>query len=261
MTRALMGISEAFYIPAALALIADVHRGSTRSRAVGFHQMGIYCGVIVGGFGGYAADHPGSRLALGLRGLRRDRDRSTRCRSSCCCAGPFRQPSRVRRRPIRQRPRPIARAGPGRARAPRQRLVPAARRLLHVAGPRRLDRPRLDAGDPQGGVRHRPGPRRRVRHALLAARGDRRRDRRRLARRSLDATQPARPHQHERAQHGVHRAGDVRRGLCARDRPAVGGDRVPDPVRTGLGDSSTPTTCRSSARSCGRRCGRRAMGS
>ena len=58
-TRALMGISEAFYIPAALALIADVHRGPTRSRAVGFHQMGIYCGVIVGGFGGYVADHPG----------------------------------------------------------------------------------------------------------------------------------------------------------------------------------------------------------
>ena len=58
-TRALMGISEAFYIPAALALIADVHRGPTRSRAVGFHQMGIYLGVIVGGFGGYAADHPG----------------------------------------------------------------------------------------------------------------------------------------------------------------------------------------------------------
>jgi MFS family permease len=57
-TRALMGISEAFYIPAALALISDFHRGSTRSRAVGFHQMGIYIGVIVGGFGGYAADHP-----------------------------------------------------------------------------------------------------------------------------------------------------------------------------------------------------------
>jgi MFS family permease len=62
-TRALMGVSEAFYIPAALALIADVHRGPTRSRAVGFHQMGIYCGVIVGGFAGYAADHP----ALGWR--------------------------------------------------------------------------------------------------------------------------------------------------------------------------------------------------
>jgi MFS family permease len=58
-TRALMGISEAFYIPAALALIADFHRGHTRSRAVGLHQMGIYVGVIVGGFGGYVADHPG----------------------------------------------------------------------------------------------------------------------------------------------------------------------------------------------------------
>ena len=70
-TRALMGVSEAFYIPAALALIADVHRGSTRSRATGFHQMGIYCGVIVGGFGGYAADHPGLgwRWAFDLCGL------------------------------------------------------------------------------------------------------------------------------------------------------------------------------------------------
>jgi MFS transporter, Spinster family, sphingosine-1-phosphate transporter len=58
-TRALMGISEAFYIPAALALIADFHTGHTRSRAVGLHQMGIYVGVIIGGFGGYVADAPG----------------------------------------------------------------------------------------------------------------------------------------------------------------------------------------------------------
>lgn len=57
-TRALMGISEAIYIPAALALIADYHTGPTRSRAMGLHQMGIYTGVIVGGFSGYAADHP-----------------------------------------------------------------------------------------------------------------------------------------------------------------------------------------------------------
>ena len=70
-TRALMGVSEAFYIPAALALITDVHRGSTRSRAVGLHQMGIYLGVIVGGFGGYAADHPnlGWRWAFDVCGL------------------------------------------------------------------------------------------------------------------------------------------------------------------------------------------------
>ena len=56
--RSLMGLSEAFYIPAALALIADYHSGATRSRAIGYHQMGIYAGVIVGGFGGYVADAP-----------------------------------------------------------------------------------------------------------------------------------------------------------------------------------------------------------
>ncbi len=63
LTRSLMGISEAFYIPAALALIADFHSGATRSRAVGMHQMAIYCGVIIGGFSGYVADAP----ALGWR--------------------------------------------------------------------------------------------------------------------------------------------------------------------------------------------------
>src|SRR5215216_2575174 len=70
-TRALMGISEAFYIPAALALIADFHTGHTRSRAIGLHQMGIYTGVIVGGFAGYAAESPelGWRWAFTLCGL------------------------------------------------------------------------------------------------------------------------------------------------------------------------------------------------
>jgi MFS family permease len=56
--RALMGISEAFYIPAALALISEYHFGPTRSRAVGVHQAGIYAGQILGGFAGYAADSP-----------------------------------------------------------------------------------------------------------------------------------------------------------------------------------------------------------
>lgn len=56
--RALMGVSEAFYIPAALALITDYHRGPTRSRAVGLHQAGIYTGLILGGFTGYVADAP-----------------------------------------------------------------------------------------------------------------------------------------------------------------------------------------------------------
>jgi len=56
--RAMMGISEAFYIPTALALISEYHPASTRSRAVGFHQMGIYLGVILGGFSGYVAESP-----------------------------------------------------------------------------------------------------------------------------------------------------------------------------------------------------------
>ncbi len=57
-TRAIMGVSEAFYIPAALSLIANFHTGPTRSRAVGFHQLGIYVGIIIGGFSGYVADNP-----------------------------------------------------------------------------------------------------------------------------------------------------------------------------------------------------------
>ena len=55
--RGLMGISEAFYIPAALALIADFHTGNTRAKAVGVHQTGIYAGLALGGIGGYIADH------------------------------------------------------------------------------------------------------------------------------------------------------------------------------------------------------------
>jgi MFS transporter, Spinster family, sphingosine-1-phosphate transporter len=69
--RSLMGISEAFYIPAALALITDYHTGHTRSRAVGLHQMAIYFGVIAGGFGGYVADAPdlGWRWAFDACGI------------------------------------------------------------------------------------------------------------------------------------------------------------------------------------------------
>ncbi len=69
--RSFMGISEAFYIPAALALITDYHTGHTRSRAVGLHQIAIYCGVIAGGFGGYVADAPdlGWRFAFVVCGV------------------------------------------------------------------------------------------------------------------------------------------------------------------------------------------------
>jgi MFS family permease len=63
-SRAVMGISEACYIPAALALITDYHRGSTRSLATGIHMSGIYTGAALGGLGGFIAEHSGWRSAF-----------------------------------------------------------------------------------------------------------------------------------------------------------------------------------------------------
>ncbi|HEX4792780.1 MAG TPA: MFS transporter, partial [Humisphaera sp.] len=57
--RALMGVSEACYMPAALALIADFHPGSTRSLATGFHMTGLYAGAALGGVGGVIAERYG----------------------------------------------------------------------------------------------------------------------------------------------------------------------------------------------------------
>lgn len=53
--RALMGVSEALYIPAGLALIADYFTGSARSLAIGVHMTGLYMGQALGGFGATAA--------------------------------------------------------------------------------------------------------------------------------------------------------------------------------------------------------------
>lgn len=49
--RAIMGVSEALYIPAGLSLIADFHGPKTRSLAVGVHMTGLYMGQALGGFG------------------------------------------------------------------------------------------------------------------------------------------------------------------------------------------------------------------
>ena len=54
--RAIMGVSEALYIPAGLALIADFHSSKTRSLAVGIHMTGLYMGQALGGFGATIAD-------------------------------------------------------------------------------------------------------------------------------------------------------------------------------------------------------------
>ena len=154
--------------PAALALIADFHLGPTRSRAVGLHQMGIYAGVIIGGFSGYVADHP----ALGWRWAF----------DACGLVGVlYALPLFLL---LRNPPRPAGRSraphtSPGR-RAPRiarQRLVHSAGALFHAARAGRLGRARLDAGDSEARIRHRPGQGRRLRHALLAGRRHRRRRR------------------------------------------------------------------------------------
>lgn len=53
--RAVMGVSEALYIPSALSLIADWHEGKSRSLAVGVHMTGLYVGQAIGGFGAILA--------------------------------------------------------------------------------------------------------------------------------------------------------------------------------------------------------------
>jgi MFS family permease len=71
--RALMGVSEACYIPAALALIADYHAKGNVSLATGIHNSGIYAGIILGGAGGgWMGEHYGWRSAfivLGIAGV------------------------------------------------------------------------------------------------------------------------------------------------------------------------------------------------
>ena len=67
--RALMGISEALYIPSALSLIADWHEGKSRSLAVGVHMTGLYVGQAVGGFGAFLAAALSWRMTFHWFGL------------------------------------------------------------------------------------------------------------------------------------------------------------------------------------------------
>ena len=67
--RALMGISEALYIPSALSLIADWHEGKSRSLAVGVHMTGLYVGQAIGGFGATLASFFSWQMAFHGFGL------------------------------------------------------------------------------------------------------------------------------------------------------------------------------------------------
>ncbi len=68
-TRALMGLSEACYIPAAMALITDYHRGDTRSKAEGLHLSGVMVGAGLGGLGGWIAEHHGWSHSFSIFGV------------------------------------------------------------------------------------------------------------------------------------------------------------------------------------------------
>ena len=62
--RRVMGVSEALYMPAGFSLIADYHRGATRSLAVGIHMSGLYLGQALGGVGGWIAQEVSWRTAF-----------------------------------------------------------------------------------------------------------------------------------------------------------------------------------------------------
>ncbi len=66
----LMGVSEAAYLPAGLALIADYHSERTRSLATGLHMSGAYLGVVLGGVaGGWIGQRYGWRPAFTFLGF------------------------------------------------------------------------------------------------------------------------------------------------------------------------------------------------
>lgn len=66
-SRMLMGLSEAFYLPAALAMIVSAHGPATRSLATGIHQSGLYTGIILGGaWGGWMGQEYGWRPTFTL---------------------------------------------------------------------------------------------------------------------------------------------------------------------------------------------------
>lgn len=63
--RAVMGVTEALYVPPALGVIGTLHSGATRSRALALHGTAQFAGIVVGSsFGGYMAEGPGWRMAF-----------------------------------------------------------------------------------------------------------------------------------------------------------------------------------------------------
>ena len=68
--RALTGVTESLFVPAAVALLANAHQPENRSRAFALYGTGQLAGIVLGGwFGGYVAQEFQWRLAFYLLGL------------------------------------------------------------------------------------------------------------------------------------------------------------------------------------------------
>ena len=71
--RALTGVTESLFVPAAVALLANAHRPENRSRAFAVYGTGQLAGIVVGGwYGGFVAQEFQWRLAfysLGAAGI------------------------------------------------------------------------------------------------------------------------------------------------------------------------------------------------
>ncbi len=67
--RALDGLGEAFYLPAAMSLLADYHGSQTRSTAFSFHFSGILFGIVAGGtLGGFLSQRFGWQFVFSFFG-------------------------------------------------------------------------------------------------------------------------------------------------------------------------------------------------
>jgi MFS family permease len=68
-TRVFLGLAECFYLPAAVALIADHHPAVSRGRALAVHLCGLNAGLVGGGaLAGYMGEHYGWRVGLWVLG-------------------------------------------------------------------------------------------------------------------------------------------------------------------------------------------------
>ncbi len=65
-----LGVAECFFLPAAIALIADYHGPGSRARAMSFISIGVNGGMILGGsFAGFMAERHGWRSGFWVLGL------------------------------------------------------------------------------------------------------------------------------------------------------------------------------------------------